>query len=402
MKWGGLLLSLALLLPFPSQAGDREEANKLFVQAARLVRQANAVESSAEAERLYSKALGFLDTIEVKYPGTDLAVKIISNQNIGSINRKEIEELRAAKALLAETETALKPPPKKEDAPPFEFVKVQPSEPLVTNEAEPLPFDESQEGKLIATRDIAALSPKWSSTPYYFSAKLGGSRVHIGDIKETAEYRGDNFVERAGSIHPSDRQGDVKKKASGHSILMGGVAAGYNWEGQGLPVRTEIEYAFRDNFGYGSTPTYLKREGMPSGDYSWKHDSDLDIHTLMVNAFYDYDTGTKFTPYAGGGAGLSLNITDTVATMSDDVGTYWSMSPNADAGLTQESTGKAYNFAKSLMAGVTYDLTDRWLIDMGYRYIDFGEVYWRGMFGHPVESQDVKANEIFLGVRFQH
>ena len=111
MKWGGLRLSLALLLPFPSQAGDREEANKLFVQAARLVRQANAVESSAEAEGLYSKALGFLDTIEVKYPGTDLAVKIISNQNIGSINRGEIEELRAAKARLVETETALKPPP---------------------------------------------------------------------------------------------------------------------------------------------------------------------------------------------------------------------------------------------------------------------------------------------------
>ena len=75
MKWGGLLLSLALLLPFPSQAGDREEANKLFVQAARLVRQANAVESPAEAEGLYSKALGFLDTIEVKYPGTDMAVQ---------------------------------------------------------------------------------------------------------------------------------------------------------------------------------------------------------------------------------------------------------------------------------------------------------------------------------------
>ena len=56
MKWGGLLLSLALLLPFPSQAGDREEANKLFVQAARLVRQANAIENPAEAEGLYSKA----------------------------------------------------------------------------------------------------------------------------------------------------------------------------------------------------------------------------------------------------------------------------------------------------------------------------------------------------------
>ena len=50
---------------------------------------------------------------------------------------------------------------------------------------------------------------------------------------------------------------------------------------------------------------------------------------------------------------------------------------------------------------MTYEWTDRWLIDMGYRYIDFGEVYWRGMFGHPLDSQDVKANEIYLGVRFQ-
>ena len=51
---------------------------------------------------------------------------------------------------------------------------------------------------------------------------------------------------------------------------------------------------------------------------------------------------------------------------------------------------------------MTYEWTDRWLIDMGYRYIDFGEVYWRGMFGHPLDSQDVKANEIYLGVRFQN
>jgi opacity protein-like surface antigen len=270
----------------------------------------------------------------------------------------------------------------------------------VTNEAEPLPFDESQEGKLIATRNVAALSPTRSSIPYYYSAKLGGSKVHIKDIKETAPWS----PVLSGVRGDANEWGELQKKKSIHSILMGGVAAGYNWEGQGLPIRTEVEYAFRDNFGYGASPTYGGTQMLSA----FTHDSDLDIHTLMVNALYDYDTGTKFTPYVGGGLGLSLNITDTVSTMLDTIGQNRPLTDpgvantNADAGLTQESTGKTLNLAKSLMAGVTYDLADRWLIDMGYRYVDFGEVNWRGMFGHPVESQYVKANEIYLGVRFQH
>ena len=181
---------------------------------------------------------------------------------------------------------------------------------------------------------------------------------------------------------------------------MAGVAAGYNWDRHGFPFRTEIEYAFRDNISYFSNATYQDRSVSSSNPSAWFwHDSDLDMHTLMVNAFYDYDTDTKFTPYIGGGLGLSLNITDTKATI---LGNRQFGVPSPEAGLTQESTGKTLNFAKSLMAGVTYDLTDSWLIDLGYRYIDFGEVNWRGMFGHPVESQDVKANEIFLGVRFQN
>ena len=69
---------------------------------------------------------------------------------------------------------------------------------------------------------------------------------------------------------------------------------------------------------------------------------------------------------------------------------------------SMQGTGKSYNFAKSVMAGTAYELTDNWSMDLGWRYIDLGEVYWRGMFGHPVDSQDVKAHEVFLGVRFQN
>jgi len=69
---------------------------------------------------------------------------------------------------------------------------------------------------------------------------------------------------------------------------------------------------------------------------------------------------------------------------------------------SMQGTGKSYNFAKSVMAGMAYKLTDQWSMDLGYRYIDFGEAFWGGMFGYPVEAKEVKAEEVYLGVRFQH
>ena len=160
-------------------------------------------------------------------------------------------------------------------------MEVQPSEPLVTNEAEPLPFDESQNGELIMTRDVAALSPKWSSIPYYFSAKLGGSNTHINNIQITPRGKDGLYLPGAHRLgHGALINTNIVK-----SVLMTGVAVGYNWETQGFPLRTEIEYAFRDDISYFSNTTYWPEP--VNGMYPWfwlRHQNErvLTLHTPLL------------------------------------------------------------------------------------------------------------------------
>ncbi len=72
-------------------AAENTEANKIFVETVQLLDQAAAAKPS-EALGLYEKALQNLDRIVTKYPGSDLAVKIISGQAIGQVSRAGIEK----------------------------------------------------------------------------------------------------------------------------------------------------------------------------------------------------------------------------------------------------------------------------------------------------------------------
>jgi len=70
---------------------DNTSANKIFVETVQLLDQA-ATAKPSEALGLYEKALQNLDRIVTKYPGSDLAVKIISGQAIGQFSRAGIKK----------------------------------------------------------------------------------------------------------------------------------------------------------------------------------------------------------------------------------------------------------------------------------------------------------------------
>ena len=128
------------------------------------------------------------------------------------------------------------------------------------------------------------------------------------------------------------------------------------------PVRTELELNWHD-------------------DAEKKDDGDkikIENNSIMLNAYYDIDTGTKFTPYVGAGLGMArLKIKE----KSDE---NWSKSSN--------------EFAWQLGAGVSYAATDNVSVDLGYRYVDNGSFSWSD------EDERYKfsshSNEFYLGVRY--
>lgn len=113
----------------------------------------------------------------------------------------------------------------------------------------------------------------------------------------------------------------------------------------------------------------------------------LQNQSLMLNAYYDINTCTRWTPYIGAGMGVSM-LKFTAKDMR--------------SGLKMSE--KSYNFAWQLGAGVTYDLTQNIALDAGYRYIDSGAAVARKQIetGQPAakEKFDTAAHEIYFGARY--
>jgi opacity protein-like surface antigen len=115
--------------------------------------------------------------------------------------------------------------------------------------------------------------------------------------------------------------------------------------------------------------------------------------TLMFNGYYDFGKFGAFTPYVGAGAGMSYNRMSEV---------YFTDNPF----LTNKIQGDSrLSLAWSLMAGVGYQVTDRAVLDFGYRYMNYGKaqsgVIDSAGFQNPrVYVNDMSAHEFKVGLRY--
>lgn len=148
------------------------------------------------------------------------------------------------------------------------------------------------------------------------------------------------------------------------------VAAGISTNVAGGAVRAELEYNWNDT---ASKTIYVK-------DVKASADAELESQSIFLNAYYDIDTGTKFTPYIGGGIGYAkVEGKMSVPGLS----------------VSEEDT----NFAWQLGAGVAYAVNDNISVDFGYRYTDMGDLETNI---YPTESVkiDVDSHEFLLGARY--
>lgn len=138
---------------------------------------------------------------------------------------------------------------------------------------------------------------------------------------------------------------------------------------------------------------------------------------VLFNLYYDIDTGSRFTPYIGGGVGLvrhSIGTGVLTQTIAPGVTNFGVVDP-------QNST----HFAAAAMAGFSVALggggggcgsvgggagsmgcgpTSGMLLDIGYRFVyegkaKTGDTYYAGIAGDPIAS-DLISHEIRAGVRY--
>ena len=148
-------------------------------------------------------------------------------------------------------------------------------------------------------------------------------------------------------------------------------------------VRTELEYGVIDDTHNSGTYSHnIGGFSIPTG-----YNIESKIQTIMLNVYYDLDTGTRFTPYVNAGVGYA-NIRE-------------------KAGVSNQyasETAKDHedNFAWNVGAGVSYAINYNVSAELGYRYTDYGSVKYSDVQGGYASSaeRDYDSHEIMLGLRY--
>ncbi len=209
---------------------------------------------------------------------------------------------------------------------------------------------------LICCASQAAAQGVHKSGPYV-GLRLGPSFVFSDDMEIRAPGRGY-------TLSGSDDNGSV----FGLGIL-GGYDFYYTYR---TPVRLELEYMGRSDFDY----SYYNG--------ATKVDADIGVSTLFLNGYYDFRTGAAWQPYVGLGLGSAFHDIDVGVS-----GSY------ASFGGKDESSDLAWNIG----GGVGLRASQRMMIDLGWRYVDFGTAKYRN--GGNTVRTELRASEFLAGVRYE-
>ncbi|MEO1207259.1 MAG: opacity family porin [Pseudomonadota bacterium] len=192
-------------------------------------------------------------------------------------------------------------------------------------------------------------------------------------------------------------EGDTIQSASLENTWLAEVGAGCGSGSRGF--RGEITFGFRGKQDFDGVPQiYLgtilgQPEGSTPDDVDDPIFSSVQSHTVMANVFYDFGVIRGFVPYVGAGIGAAYHEVDEV---------FFTENPN----LTNRIQGNEnVSFAWAVMAGLGYQISDRAILDVGYRYIDMGKaksgrVDNAGFLNPALELDDLTAHEIKVGLRY--
>ena len=165
---------------------------------------------------------------------------------------------------------------------------------------------------------------------------------------------------------------------------------------------------FRADFN-GSTASDETCGGLPNDDTTCRSENSSEVSavSVMANGYVDLGTYVGFTPYVGAGAGFSYlswdDLNDT--TYCVDGGVDVCVPPGATVGSTSHAGENGWRFTYALMAGVAYDISKNFKLDVGYKYrsIDGGDMFgWDSSdeFGDGSHG-NIDTHEVRLGLRYE-
>jgi opacity protein-like surface antigen len=179
--------------------------------------------------------------------------------------------------------------------------------------------------------------------------------------------------------------GDLTRENLGNAAVIG-AGLGYRFNAN---VRADVtlDHTFDARFkGVAPVPSLATVSATDRGSFQ--------SSTLMVNGYLDLRPVMGFTPYVGAGLGMAHNV------LSRHVLTTYDAATGVETS-ERFAGGDNFNFAWALMAGVGYQLSSNFTLDLGYRYVSLGDVRTRSYGnGTGVDVESIGAHEVRLGVRY--
>jgi len=127
---------------------------------------------------------------------------------------------------------------------------------------------------------------------------------------------------------------------------------------------------------------------------------------FLANAYLDLGTWHSVTPFVGAGIGASRNtisaFRDMDPTSCAACGNPWS------AAVAFGNTASKWNFAWALHAGLSYQVTPNFIVELAYRYVDLGDAQSGDLIGfdgtnnifNPMIFKHLTSNDVKIGVRW--
>lgn len=219
--------------------------------------------------------------------------------------------------------------------------------------------------KITTLIKLAMLGTSTANAGVYIGADIGYSKIHTGNI---------SYTEKLDSTY------GVTDSANKHKNLET-AKLGYSSD---FGLRTEIALT-----RYGNTKnSYVD---VINGTTIAKVDFNrsLKSRSLMVNAYYDFNTTSPLQPYVMAGTGLAINKTGFELSLS-----------NADFDITKSYNSNSTKNALSYQvgAGASYKITNRLYANAGMKYAYVGKSSTDG----AIISQSAKISNVdtTIGVRY--
>lgn len=217
--------------------------------------------------------------------------------------------------------------------------------------------------------------------------KFDASKLDYSDLENSF---GNAFVPNAGGNMDFDM------------AFAGEITAGVKIDNFRAELEVAIRSASEDDYDIYNDTLKIPMPGIGQLAVPTEIENSISVrhNSYLANFFYDFDFGTKWTPYVG--AGVGFGVYRQKATVEIDIDEDLLMAgpgqipPAVLLPMISEfereievANDTLYRFEWQVSAGVAYNFNENWALDLGYRFNS-----------STVGGEFVYAHEVKLGARY--